>query len=158
MKYFAKHCLKHFPHRQGVNIFVTLSVQQHWHQPSQNRTIPCPTPRPCLPCQREVDWRQGTNCRFVAFCLWYVHLFDLSNFLPSRRRDCYTTFRSVPHLCPPLPKVRCCRPKKFGRLPEGLPPVAPNTAIPTIISKIQPSLAPHHILSSLFKGEVMSDK
>ena len=22
---------------------------------------------------------------------------------------------------PPLPKVRCCRPKKIGRLPEGLP-------------------------------------
>ena len=30
----------------------------------------------------------------------------------------------------PLSKVRCCRPKKFGRLPEGLPPVALNTAIP----------------------------
>jgi len=35
VKYFAKHCLKHFPHRQGVNIFVTLSLQQHWHQPSK---------------------------------------------------------------------------------------------------------------------------
>ena len=21
----------------------------------------------CLPCQREVDWRQGTNCCFIAF-------------------------------------------------------------------------------------------
>ena len=21
----------------------------------------------CLPCQREVDWRQGTNCWFIAF-------------------------------------------------------------------------------------------
>ena|GEM_PF-5512214 len=28
--------------------------------------------------------------------------------------------KSPPHL-PPLSKVRCCRPKKFGRLPEGLP-------------------------------------
>ena len=28
--------------------------------------------------------------------------------------------RPAPHL-PPLPKVRCCRPKKFGRRPEGLP-------------------------------------
>ncbi len=27
--------------------------------------------------------------------------------------------KSPPHL-PPLSKVRCCRPKKFGRLPEGL--------------------------------------
>jgi len=45
-----------------------------------------------------------------------------------------------------------------GQLPEGLPPVAPNTAIPSIISKVQPSLAPHHILSSLVKGELFSDK
>ncbi len=36
---------------------------------------------------------------------------------------------------PPLSKVRCCRPKKFGRLPEGLP---------------------HHVLASLVKGEVLS--
>ena len=35
----------------------------------------------------------------------------------------------------PLSKVRCCRPKKFGRLPKGLPPVAPNTAIPTTLLK-----------------------
>ena len=30
-----------------------------------------------------------------------------------------------PHL-PPLSKVRCCRPKKFGRLPEGLLPIRTN--------------------------------
>ena len=27
----------------------------------------------------------------------------------------------TPSHLPPLSKVRCCRPKKFGRLPEGLP-------------------------------------
>ena len=27
----------------------------------------------------------------------------------------------APSPLPPLSKVRCCRPKKFGRLPEGLP-------------------------------------
>ena len=27
---------------------------------------------------------------------------------------------------PPLSKVRCCRPKKFGRLPEGLLPIRTN--------------------------------
>ena len=27
----------------------------------------------------------------------------------------------APSHLPPLSKVRCCRPKKFGRLPEGLP-------------------------------------
>ena len=31
----------------------------------------------------------------------------------------YSHNSSQPHL-PPLSKVRCCRPKKFGRLPEGL--------------------------------------
>ena len=66
--------------------------------------------------------------------------------------------RKLPTHLPPLSKVRSCRPKKFGRLPEGLPPVAPNTAIPIIISKVQSSLAPHHILSSIVKGEVLSDK
>ena|GEM_PF-4669621 len=29
--------------------------------------------------------------------------------------------RKSPTPLPPLSKVRCCRPKKFGRLPEGLP-------------------------------------
>ena len=29
--------------------------------------------------------------------------------------------RPAPSHLPPLSKVRCCRPKKFGRLPEGLP-------------------------------------
>ena len=32
---------------------------------------------------------------------------------------------------PPLSKVRCCRPKKFGRLPEGLPHHHPSLA-PTL--------------------------
>ena len=41
--------------------------------------------------------------------------------------------RTIPCLAPPrlppLSKVRCCRPKEFGRLPEGLPhhyPLAPH--------------------------------
>ena len=38
---------------------------------------------------------------------------------------------------PPLSKVRCCRPKKFGRLPEGLP---------------------HHVLASLVKGRWIDGK
>ena len=54
-------------------------------------------------------------------------LFMLQTLLPSRRRDCHSTTPSqnltIPRLTlnlPPLSKVRCCRPKKFGRLPEGL--------------------------------------
>ena len=34
----------------------------------------------CLPCQREVDWRQGTNCCSVAFYLRHVRLFYSPNF------------------------------------------------------------------------------
>ena len=37
---------------------------------------------------------------------------------PFRNR---TILRKSPTPLPPLSKVRCCRPKEFGRLPEGLP-------------------------------------
>ena len=61
-------------------------------------------------------------------------LFILQTFLPSRRRDCLSCIDPLhPHNhckktivpcsalnLPPLSKVRCCRPKEFGRLPEGL--------------------------------------
>ena len=39
--------------------------------------------------------------------------------------------RPAPSRLPPLSKVRCCRPKKFGRLPEGLPHHHPSLA-PTL--------------------------
>ena len=57
---------------------------------------------------------------------------------------------------PPLSKVRCCRPKEFGRLPEGLPqlhrpPPSPqpsqkdnNPSLRTTLSKTALSLAPHY--------------
>ena len=56
----------------------------------------------------------------------------LASHQPSQNRTipCF-----APSHLPPLSKVRCCRPKKFGRLPEGLPPVAPNLSIPTTIAK-----------------------
>ncbi len=47
-----------------------------------------------------------------------------------------------PHL-PPLSKVRCCRPKKFGRLPEGLLPI--RTKPP----KTSPSLSLFVMLTSV---------
>ena len=61
-------------------------------------------------------------------------LFILQTFQPSRRRDCLSCIDPLhPHNhckktivpcsalnLPPLSKVRCCRQKKFGRLPEGL--------------------------------------
>jgi len=48
---------------------------------------------------------------------------------------------------PPLSKVRCCRPKKFGRLPEGLlythQPLHPRNRCKTALS-----LKKHYILAS----------
>ena len=71
---------------------------------------------------------------------------------------------------PPLSKVRCCHPKKFGRLPEGLlythQPFQNRTIPPTFrrvrvcvclygfVSAL--SLAQYHVLASLVKGEVLS--
>ncbi len=49
---------------------------------------------------------------------------------------------------PPLLKVRCCRPKKFGRLPEGLLPIRTINEIFRTI--------PSTKLASLVKGEVLS--
>ena len=42
-------------------------------------------------------------------------------FRPSHNHSHNRTIpRKPPTSLPPLSKVRCCRPKKFGRLPEGL--------------------------------------
>jgi len=41
-------------------------------------------------------------------------------------------------------------PKRIGRLPEGLFPIRTNPPKPAL------SLAPHHVLASLVKGEVLS--
>ena len=59
---------------------------------------------------------------------------------PSQNRTipCF----APPHL-PPLSKVRCCRPKKFGRLPEGLLPI--RTKPP----KTSPSLSLFVMLTSV---------
>ena len=61
-----------------------------------------------------------------------------------------TTFSKVhpsplpapPHL-PPLLKVMCCRPKKFGRLPEGLPHYYPLDPHQPFQNRTIPRLAPH---------------
>ena len=42
-----------------------------------------------------------------------------NRFLLVSHPHCHTRLEPTP--LPPLSKVRCCRPKKFGRLPEGLP-------------------------------------
>ena len=62
--------------------------------------------------------------------------------------------RPAPTPLPPLLKVRCCRPKKFGRLPEGLPHHHPSLA-PTLPNPHYPLLCTI-TLASLVKGEVLS--
>ena len=83
--------------------------------------------------------------------------------------------RLTPTSLPPLSKVRCCRPKKFGRLPEGLPhqtspspqpsqntcqPFAPRHH-PCLLMNALLVSHPHYPLpltklASLVKGEVLS--
>ena len=45
---------------------TTLSLALHHH--------------PCLPCQREVDWRHDTSFDIIAFCLRYANHFYVANF------------------------------------------------------------------------------
>ena len=47
---------------------------------------------------RWIDGKAQTVA-LLHFYLRYIRLFYSPNFLPSRRRDCYTTLRSAPHLC-----------------------------------------------------------
>ena len=105
------------------------------HQPFQNRTIP-PTFR---------------NANIYMHLYAFTFALSLSLFVgrgacPSRCTEPFhphnllkSTSTASPRTTslPPLSKVRCCRPKKFGRLPEGLPPVASTLAIPTTVAKEQ---------------------
>ena len=122
------------------------------YQPFQTRTIPRPALCPCLmnallfrilaklwafnfghPCPSLVKGEvlspekiRATTGGIASRCTKPLR--------PYNHCKRTTTSRPVLNL-PPLSKVRCCRPKKFGRLPEGLPPVAPNLSIPTTIVK-----------------------
>ena len=53
-----------------------------------------------------------------------------NRFLLVSHPHCHTCL--APTLLPPLSKVRCCRPKKFGRLPEGLLPIRTNPPKPAL--------------------------
>ena len=57
---------------------------------------------------------------------------------PSRNLSKSTPHPRTALNLPPLSKVRCCRPKKFGRLPEGLLPIRTNPP------KTAPSLENRH--------------
>ena len=73
-------------------LFVLLYSSLHTNPTKTALSHPLhPVPHSCLPCQREVDWRQGTNCCFVAFVCDISAFFIYQTFLPSRRRDCFPT-------------------------------------------------------------------
>ena len=66
--------------------------------------------------------------------------------------------RTIPYLAlnlPPLSKVRCCRPKEFGRLPKGLPQLHRPSPSPQPLQKDNSTLL-RTKLASLVKGEVPS--
>ena len=104
----------------------------------------------------------------------YVHLFDLSNFLPSRRRDCLTTIprlhqpsqnRTIPLAFRRVRVCVCLYGFVFALYPslfvgeELAPPVAPNTAIPhNHCKRTTTPRPPTTTLASLVKGEVLSPK
>ena len=71
-------------------------------QPLQKDNNPSPrtTTLASLVKGRWIDGKPQTVA-LLHFCLRYIHLFDLSNFSPSRRRDCHTT---IPSLAQTLPK------------------------------------------------------
>ena len=95
------HAVKYFTNPRPASTLhkTELSLALHHHT--------------CLPCQREVDWRQGTNCCFVEFYLRYVRLFLFTKlFLPSRRRDCHTT---IPRSAPTLHKTALSHSLFVGR-------------------------------------------
>ena len=61
--------------------------------------------------------------RFQKQIVPFITIYTLSLKFPVTKSS------SAPPRLPPLSKVRCCRPKEFGRLPEGLPhhyPLAPH--------------------------------
>ena len=63
------------------------------------RTIPSPrTKLASLVKGRWIDGKPQTVA-LLHFYLRYIRLFYSPNFLPSRRRDCYTTLRLAPHSC-----------------------------------------------------------
>ena len=54
---YRKHRRKHFPYRQGINIFVSTSLQLHWHWPFKKTPLTwdictnmrtCSVKRPCI--------------------------------------------------------------------------------------------------------------
>ena len=99
-------------------------------QPFQTRTIPRPAPSP-LPYERSVGFASLQSPWAFNFGHPCPSLVKGEVLSPEKIRattgGIATSLLPKPHYTskstislPPLSKVRCCRPKEFGRLPEGL--------------------------------------
>ena len=97
-------------------------------QPFQNRTIPRPAP-PHLPPLSKGGGLTARHKLLLCCVLIATHLpFLFTKLFCRQDGGIATPLLPKPHFpskstisLPPLSKVRCCRPKEFGRLPEGLP-------------------------------------
>ena len=104
-----------------LHALPTISAKAHHTLAPHHRTIPCfaptplpfmnallvshphyPSPRTKLASLVKGRWIDGKaqTVALLHFYLRYIHLFALSNFSPSRRRDCYAT---IPRPAPTLP-------------------------------------------------------
>ena len=126
-------------------------------QPLQknNNPSPCTTTLASLVKGRWLDGTTQTVALLRPTCDMSA-LFILQTFQPSRRRDCLSCIDPLhPHNhckktivpcsalnLPPLSKVRCRRPKEFGRLPEGLSH-QPFTPHQPFKNRTIPRSAPH---------------
>ena len=88
--------------------------------PSKNRTIPRKSPTPLLPLSKGGGLTARHKPLYCCFLLVPRPPFLFTK--PFCRQDggIASPPRFAPHSYRPLSKVRCCRRKKFGRLPEGL--------------------------------------
>jgi hypothetical protein len=91
----ASHCNRSSPLHKGAKGDSALPTIPKPHYPLP-RTITLAS----LVKGRWIDGKAQTVA-LLHFYLRYIHLFDLSNFSPSRRRDCHTT---IPSLAQTLPK------------------------------------------------------
>ena len=91
------------------------------HQPFQNCTIPRPAPPHLPPLSKGGGLTAKHKLLLCCVLLATRPPFYSLNFSAVKTEGLlYHPSLSTTSM-PPLPKVRCCRPKKIGRLPEGLP-------------------------------------
>ena len=90
------------------------------YQPFQNRTIPCPAPPHLPPLSKGGGLTASHKLSLCCVLLATRPPFYSLNFSAVKTEGLlYHPSLSTTSM-PPLSKVRCSRPKKFGRLPEGL--------------------------------------